>query len=100
MPVQVSVTSAANADLIQAFNWYEHQSPGLGLAFVREVDAAVTRIARHPMLSAPTYRDLRRVFTRRFPYCIYYDCPKIGQVRIVAFLHGAMDRSSLNPRLG
>lgn len=99
MPVEVSVTSAANADLIRAFDWYERQSPGLGVAFVREVDAALVRIVRHPRLWAPAYRDLRRVFTRRFPYCIYYDFPSPKQVRIVAFLHGAMDRATLHPRL-
>lgn len=100
MPVQVSVTSAANADLIQAFYWYERQSPGLGAAFVHEVDAALVRIVRHPRLWTPAYRDLCRVFIRRFPYCIYFDCPSPKQVRVVAFLHGAMDRATLHPRLG
>ncbi len=99
MAVRVSVTSAANADLIRAFAWYERQSPGLGMDFVSEVDAAVVRITRHPRLLAPACRGLRRVFTRRFPYCIYYDCPSPGHVCIVAVLHGAMDRTSLHTRL-
>ena len=44
MSSQVRPTSAAHADLIQAYDWYERQSPGLGKEFVRAVDAAMAVI--------------------------------------------------------
>lgn len=99
MAVQVRVTSAASQDLVQAHDWYEQQSPGLGKEFVRTVDAVFAFIERDPMLFGPTYRDLRRVLTKRFPYAVYYQCADAQTARVVAVLHTAMDKARLNPRL-
>lgn len=100
MPVQVRATSAAHADLIQAHDWYEHQSPGLGKEFVRSVDAAFAFIGRNPELLAPVYRNLRRVFTKRFPYAVYYHCPDTETAKVIAVLHSGMDRTRLKQRIG
>ncbi len=99
MSSQVRPTSAAHADLIQAYDWYERQSPGLGKEFVRAVDAAMAVIERNPDLLAPVYQDLRRVLTKRFPYAVYYHCPEPGVARVIGVLHTGMDRARLNPRL-
>lgn len=99
MPIQVRPTSAAHADLIQAHDWYERQSPGLGKEFVRAVDAAMAVIERNPDLLAPVYRDLRRVLTKRFPYAIYYSLPESGIAKVIAVMHTGMDRARLNPRI-
>lgn len=84
MAVAVHVNSAACQDLVQAHDWYEQQSPGLGKEFVRTVDAVLAFIARNPTLLTPVYRDLRRVLTKRFPYAVYYRCPDAQTARVIS----------------
>lgn len=38
----------ASEELIEAVDWYEARSPGLGAELLRCVDACVERIARQP----------------------------------------------------
>ena len=97
MSVQVRPTSAAAADLITAHDWYELRSPGLGKDFVREVDAAVFHLVRHPELFPPVHRGLRRVLVRRFPYAVFYRIDS-DAIRLVAVLHCRMDPGILNDR--
>lgn len=98
MGVELRVTSAAEADLVAAHDWYELQSPGLGKEFVRSVDAAFAFIQRHPDLLAPVHRHLRRVLTRRFPYAVYYETVAAEAVRVIAVMHTAMDTARLDVR--
>lgn len=98
--MQVRATSAAHADLIQTHDWYERQSPGLGKEFLRSVEAVFAFIGRNPELLAPMYRGLRRVFTKRFPYAVYYHCPDAHTAKVVAVFHTSMDRTRLNQLIG
>ena len=98
MTALVRLTSAASADLLAAHDWYERRSPGLGKDFVRATDAAIAGIGRQPELFPPAHRGLRRVFTRRFPYAIFYRVDP-DAVRVVAVLHSAMDLRRLEERL-
>ena len=43
------VSSQAEADLVEAFDFYEGKVPGLGSEFVRSVDAEFARIRRSPL---------------------------------------------------
>ena len=62
----------AEADIQEAFRWYESKQPGLGHAFV-EVETAHSNGSRRPPSSYPVaYRDLRRLVLRRFPYVLYF----------------------------
>ncbi len=90
MPLPVSLTSAASADLRAAHDWYEQRSPGLGKDFIRMVDTALARIARQPELFPPIHRGLRRVLLRRFPYSVFYRIDT-DAVRVIAVLHAKMD---------
>lgn len=98
MVYQLRVTSAANADLAEAHDWYEHQSPGLGKEFLRSVDAALGFITRHPELLTPVHRHLRRALTKRFPYAIYYEVVNASTIRVVGVMHTAMDKDRLGAR--
>jgi plasmid stabilization system protein ParE len=66
------VRADAEADIEEAFRWYEEQSPGLGAEFVRAVDAVLSAIEREPELHAENFKRARRVLLRRFPYAIYF----------------------------
>jgi len=69
---RVKFEPEAKAEIIEAFNWYEEQSFGLGGEFLRAMKQAEAAIARNPYLYQIHYRDLRRAYLRRFPYALHY----------------------------
>lgn len=70
MSFRVKFTSAAEAEIIDAFNWYEQQSFGLGGEFLRAVKQSEAALSRNPLLYQILYKDIRRAYLRRFPYAL------------------------------
>ena len=66
------VQPEAEADIAEAFRWYEEKREGLGLEFVGVVDACLAAIERHPQSYAVVRGQTRRAVLRRFPYSIFY----------------------------
>ncbi|MFN7532050.1 MAG: type II toxin-antitoxin system RelE/ParE family toxin [Gemmatimonas sp.] len=62
----------ARAEFDAAMEYYELVRPGLGSAFLAEVQAATEYAQRLPQAGAPVSDDLRRTFIRRFPYYLLY----------------------------
>jgi plasmid stabilization system protein ParE len=62
----------ALAEYIAAGQYYNRQVPGLGDAFMDEIEAGVGRILSAPLRWRVIEEDVRRVLVRRFPYGIYY----------------------------
>ena len=78
---------AADADVAEAFVWYEQQRRGLGEEFRTELRAALGRIVENPKSFQEIYRQTRRVPLRRFPYSLFYrEYP--GLIVIIACMHG------------
>lgn len=79
---------AAQAELDEAFAWYEMQRPGLGYDFISETDATIRRICLNPEAYARVDRDVRRALVKRFPYGVMfgYDQPA-EMIVIVAMAH-------------
>jgi plasmid stabilization system protein ParE len=65
-------TPAAEADVEDAFQWYEAQRTGLGAAFRHAVDIAVAALEANPEAYAILHRNTRRVLLPKFPYGFYY----------------------------
>ena len=61
----------AEADVADAFAWYEEQSRGLGSHFLLCMEAALSQIKRHPDASPVVHRQIRRALLRRFPYGVF-----------------------------
>jgi len=62
----------ADLDIQAAFERYEAYQPGRGEVFMRQMDAALSLLRRHPEL-APVYAGpYRRMLIRDFPYGIFY----------------------------
>jgi hypothetical protein len=57
----------ADADLKEAFAWYESLHPDLGMRFAQAVEAAVEVITRSPLAFQIEHSEIRRVGVRRFP---------------------------------
>ena len=66
------VAPRAEADLRDAFIWYEQKSAGLGHDFLRHVELKLTQITRSPELFRQRVGPYRLAATKRFPYAIYF----------------------------
>lgn len=72
MTFQVKFEPEAELEIIEAFNWYEQQSYGLGGEFLRAVRQSEAVLARNPYQYQVQYREIRRAYLRRFPYALHY----------------------------
>jgi plasmid stabilization system protein ParE len=67
------VRPEAEADLAEAYQWYEEQVPGLGAEFLLCVDAVMASIQRNPQLYPTVHKGVvRRALARRFPYGVFF----------------------------
>ncbi|MDQ3696753.1 MAG: type II toxin-antitoxin system RelE/ParE family toxin [Gemmatimonadota bacterium] len=69
---RVNVRPLAEADLADAYAWYETQSSGLGAQFIDEVHAVYEHVEQFPEGFPDVYRGTRRALVRRLPYALYY----------------------------
>ena len=76
----------AEAELTEAFQWYEARASGLGLEFVRSVDSLLNSICRNPLSYPIVHKTIRRAFTRKFTYEIFFVL-ETGTVTILAVFH-------------
>jgi plasmid stabilization system protein ParE len=92
MPVRFH--PAARAELIGARDWYERARPGLGDAFVSEVERIVALVEEHPD-RFPFHADrVRRASLRRFPFSIVFE--DVNGIRhIWAVFHHRRDPSTI-----
>jgi toxin ParE1/3/4 len=94
----------AEADIGDAYGWYEEQSPGLGEEFLASVDEPLSAIRQAPQRFPPVLREsdfaVRRARLRRFPYGVYFirDERSTQQVSIIACMHGRRDPSRWRSR--
>lgn len=76
----------AEAELIEAVQFYERSVTGLGGEFLAAVDKGIGTILDAPERWRIIEEDVRRYLIPRFPYAIYYRV--IGEeIRILAFKH-------------
>jgi plasmid stabilization system protein ParE len=80
----------AQADLVEAFEWYEAQRVGLGSEFLAEVALVLERIEQMPEAHAIIRGQTHRAVVHRFPYAVFYVLdPDI--IAVTAVLHGRRD---------
>lgn len=61
----------ADIDIEEAFDWYEHEQPGLGLEFLDELRTAYDRIVDGPFKYPQLRSNTRRALLKRFPYAVF-----------------------------
>jgi len=76
----------AEAELIEAAQFYEGRVPQLGAHFLDAADHAVSLILHAPARWRVIEADVRRYGMRRFPYFIYYRVLP-DELRLLAFAH-------------
>lgn len=88
----------ARDDVVQARDWYEKQSAGLGGEFVRALEAAVAVASRSPDAFPAVSGEFRRVLLRRFPYSLVYEFQGDTLV-VLACFHHRRDPRTLSDRI-
>lgn len=63
----------AIADVTEAYQWYEDQSMGLGLEFLRCVETTLLSIQRHPLIYPKVHESYHRALVRRFPFAVFFE---------------------------
>ena len=86
MSRRLVIRPEAEADLTDAFDWYEERVQGLGSEFLLCVDAVFSAIARNPQQYPRVHRAVRRALTRRFPYEVLFVEDK-ARVVVLAVFH-------------
>jgi plasmid stabilization system protein ParE len=80
----------AQADLLEARDWYNRQRTGLGNEFLDAVEELFDQIRTNPEVYAKTLKIVRRGKLRRFPYVAYYRMLD-DRTEVLAVLHGSRD---------
>ena len=63
----------AQADVLAGARYYESERPGLGIAFLDEIEHAISQIRETPLLFTVVDGPVRRVLLRRFPFGLFYE---------------------------
>jgi plasmid stabilization system protein ParE len=72
MTRRLIIRPEAEAEMADAFDWYEDRVPGLGADFMLRLDAVFSAIVRSPQQFPRVHRIVRRALTRRFPYEVLF----------------------------
>ena len=86
MTLPVIFHELAEGELNEAAAYYAHARPGLGDAFVVEVQHAVERLAASPLAGRAVENDIRWWLVKRFPYRVLYRV-RDDHIRILAIAH-------------
>jgi len=84
--VKYSFHPQAEAEFIQAIEYYEECEAGLGCDFAVEVYSTIERIMAYPKAWPIIEEDIRRSLLRRFPYGLLYE-EENEELFIVAVMH-------------
>lgn len=88
--MNVIIRPEAEAEIAEAYDYYETVSQGLGAAFLLAVEACLDGIERSPEMYAAIYKDVRRGLLRRFPYGIFYLVER-EDIVVLACFHARRD---------
>jgi plasmid stabilization system protein ParE len=89
MAHKVIIKPGAELDIREALEWYEEEKEGLSLDFLERLDDELARISKTPEHFQKRYRNIKIVFTKRFPYSIHYTLEND-----VVFVHAVLHMKS------
>ena len=84
--MNITLRPDAEADLKQAYDWYEKQSEGLGENFLLCVEDVITSIIETPKRFPIVFKEVRRALVGKFPYAVFY-VNQNGLISIIAVFH-------------
>lgn len=82
----IIIRPEAEADINDAYKWYELQRKGLGENFLLCIEEALARVSRKPSIYSLVHKDVRRILIHRFPFGIFF-IEAEDKVLVIAVLH-------------
>lgn len=73
MQFKIELRPLAAIEIIEAFDWYETQKEGLGLAFLNELENFYKSLNRNPFTYSYFEKPVREGKVNRFPYTVVYE---------------------------
>jgi toxin ParE1/3/4 len=87
---RVLIRPEAEAEIEEAYHWYEEQRGGLGADFLLCMEEGFEKIQNNADMYPVVHRNVRRLLIRRFPYGIFYIIQQ-DIVAVLAVFHGHRD---------
>ena len=82
----LSIRKEAEADITEAYQYYESCRTNLGSDFVLCIEESLARIQKNPKQYKRIYKKVHRALVRRFPYGIYYVIEQ-NNISVIGVLH-------------
>ena len=92
------ISDEANADILDAFLWYESARKGLGNDFELCLEAEINRLFRNPKQYQIQYKKIRVAYIERFPYGIHFLLDK-KFIKVIAVFHTSRDPENWEGRI-
>ncbi len=88
----------AKQDVAGAYAWYEDQALGLGMEFLRCLEATLLAVQRYPLMYPLVHESYHRALVRRFPYSVFYEVEG-DQAIVYGIFHCSQDPIKWKARL-
>jgi len=85
VPNTVIISSLAEKELQDSFDWYEEQRIGLGKRFLNQIEASIAAVANNPKSYPVKVGPYRQYVVSTFPFVIVYEY--IAEGELVYILH-------------
>ena len=97
--ITIEIREEAQAEIREAFSWYEEKGHGLGYQFLVSSDAILERIGRHAKSFPVVEGGIRKAILRRFPYVLFFALERDRVVVIAVYHADPVDTGYGNRRL-
>ena len=86
MAYTLSIRKEAEADIAEAYQYYESCREGLGAEFMSSIYEAISRIQNNPKQFRSVLDAVRRALVRKFTYGVYYTINR-NEIIVLAVIH-------------
>lgn len=87
MTYRIVFRPQAQAELLEARDWYAARQVRLGELFSAAVELTISNILERPLAYPRVHGEMRRAILQRFPYAVYFQVLE-DEIVILGVIHG------------
>ena len=73
MSYRIEIREEADAEIFDAYHWYEQQLTGLGQRFINELEIVLEKITSNPLHYKIATSIYRQAAIKSFPFVVYFE---------------------------